>query len=430
MMNPRLLMATPALLAALLLAVPCRAATARVPATAPGATLDSLLAIARERHPELRTMQHEAEAATQRRDAAGTLPDPMFGIELRDVTNAASNGDFSLSPARVGSTRYQFGQTFPPWGQRRAQRAAAQAGADEAAHRVDSTWADLALRIKTAHARWQQVHATIDQTQEIVALTERLEALAQTRYASGLAPQQDAIRAQVERTALATEIAMLEAERGALGARLNGLVARPADAPLAAPQAEPALPPAAPSDPATLRERMLARNPQLAAEDARVRAAEGNREVARSRRYPELTVGVAPMQMRNRIDEWELMLEISIPLQRGRQRAEEREAQALLAAAQARKDSAANELLAQLGEQWAALAAAHHIESLTRTRLLPQASLTLQAALAGYETGQVDFATVLDALRQNRQAQLDLINTRTEARIRAAEIERLLGERP
>lgn len=119
MMNLRLLMATPALLAALLLAVPCRSVAASVPATAPGATLDSLLAIARERHPELRTMQHEAEAATQRRDAAGTLPDPMFGIELRDVTNAASNGDFSLSPARVGSTRYRFGQTFPPWGQRR-----------------------------------------------------------------------------------------------------------------------------------------------------------------------------------------------------------------------------------------------------------------------------------------------------------------------
>lgn len=429
-MTLRFPLAALALLAALLLAVPCRAVTASMPVTAPGATLDSLLAIAHEQHPELRTMQHEAEAATQRLDAAGTLPNPMFGIELRDVTNTANNGDFSLSPARVGSTRYSFGQTFPPRGQRSAQRAAAQAGADEAAHRADSTWADLALRIKTAHARWQQLHAALDQTQEIVALTERLEALAQTRYASGLAPQQDVIRAQVERTAVATEIALLEAERVALSARLNGLVARTADAPLAAPQAEPALPSAAPADPAALRERVLARNPQLAAEDARIRAAESNRNVVRSKRYPELTIGVAPMQMRNRIDEWELMLEVSIPLQQGRQRAEEREAQALLAAAQARKDSAANELLAQLGEQLAALTAAQQIESLTRSRLLPQASLTLQAALAGYETGQVDFATVLDALRQNRQAQLTLINTRTEARIRLAEIERLLGERP
>jgi hypothetical protein len=50
------------------------------------------------------------------------------------------------------------------------------------------------------------------------------------------------------------------------------------------------------------------------------------------------------------------------------------------------------------------------------------------AALAGYETGKVDFATVLDAQRQIRQARLTLIRTRAEARMRLAEIERLLGE--
>ncbi|HRD96873.1 MAG TPA: TolC family protein, partial [Rubrivivax sp.] len=57
-----------------------------------------------------------------------------------------------------------------------------------------------------------------------------------------------------------------------------------------------------------------------------------------------------------------------------------------------------------------------------------QASLTLQAALAGYETGKLDFATVLEAQRQVRAAQLNLIRTRAETRTRLAEIERLLGE--
>jgi outer membrane protein TolC len=100
----------------------------------------------------------------------------------------------------------------------------------------------------------------------------------------------------------------------------------------------------------------------------------------------------------------------------------------MLAAAQARKEAAVNDLLALLGEQLAALEAARQVESLTQSSLLPQASLTLQAALAGYETGKVDFATVLEAQRQIRQAQLNLIRTRAEARMRLAEIERLLGE--
>ena len=60
--------------------------------------------------------------------------------------------------------------------------------------------------------------------------------------------------------------------------------------------------------------------------------------------------------------------------------------------------------------------------------LLPQAELTFKAALSGYETGKVDFATLLDAQRQIRQAKLNQIKSRAEAQVRLAEIERILGE--
>jgi outer membrane protein TolC len=99
----------------------------------------------------------------------------------------------------------------------------------------------------------------------------------------------------------------------------------------------------------------------------------------------------------------------------------------MVAAAQARRDAAANALLAELGEQLAALEAARRIDALTVGTLLPQAELTVQAALAGYETGTVDFATVIDAQRQVRNAQLTLLRTRAEALMRLAEIERIVG---
>ena len=99
----------------------------------------------------------------------------------------------------------------------------------------------------------------------------------------------------------------------------------------------------------------------------------------------------------------------------------------MVAAAQARRDAAANALLAELGEQLAALGAARRIDALTAGTLLPQAELTVQAALAGYETGTVDFATVIDAQRQVRNAQLTLLRTRAEALMRLAEIERIVG---
>jgi outer membrane protein TolC len=160
----------------------------------------------------------------------------------------------------------------------------------------------------------------------------------------------------------------------------------------------------------------------------RVRAAERGKDVVWSNRYPSFTVGVAPIQTRNRIAEWELMFEINIPLQQGSRRADEREALSMLAAAQSRREALLVDALAALGDNLAAFEAARRVEALTATSLLPQAQVTLQAALAGYESAKVDFATVLEAERQVRQARLTLIRTRTEARLRLAEIERLLGE--
>ena len=51
-----------------------------------------------------------------------------------------------------------------------------------------------------------------------------------------------------------------------------------------------------------------------------------------------------------------------------------------------------------------------------------------KAALGGYETGKVDFATLLDAQRQIRQARQNQLKAQVDAQMRLAEIERLLGE--
>ncbi|MCU0940688.1 MAG: hypothetical protein MUC86_16545, partial [Burkholderiaceae bacterium] len=82
------------LLVALALPRPGVAADGAAPSAPPGATLQSLLTLARERHPELRAMQYEADAAAQRVGPAGALPDPMLNTELRDVTNEATGGNF------------------------------------------------------------------------------------------------------------------------------------------------------------------------------------------------------------------------------------------------------------------------------------------------------------------------------------------------
>ena len=247
-------------------------------------------------------------------------------------------------------------------------------------------------------------------------------------YAGGVAAQQDVIRAQVEQTGLHSELLALENERRQLQSRLNALLARPASAPLAMPERQRVLPAPARLEPAALEERVRARNPLLFAEEAKVNAAEKSRALTYKNRYPDFTVGVSPIQYRGAVREWELMVELNLPLQQGSRRAQERESEAMLSAARARRDATADQVVGELMENLAALDAALRGESLASTRLQPQAELTFKAALAGYENGKLDFATVLDAQRQIRQARQTRLKAQTEAQLRLADIERLLGE--
>jgi outer membrane protein TolC len=122
------------------------------------------------------------------------------------------------------------------------------------------------------------------------------------------------------------------------------------------------------------------------------------------------------------------MFEFSIPLQQSSRRAQEREAEAMLAAANARKQSALNQVESGLSENLSALEAARRTDVLITSRLLPQSELTYQSALAGYETGKVDFATLIDAQRQILQARQQQLKVELEAQARLADIEKLLGE--
>lgn len=406
------------------IALPVLGATGELPL---GANVEGLLDYARA-NPEYAAMRYEAEAATQRVYPAGAFPDPLFRMELQNITNAGSDASPSLVPSKVGSTKYTLVQPIPFWGKRDLKREVAEADAEQAQGRVAATWSELAANVKTAYARYYLVVHNEQLTREILDLLTRLERIALVRYESGLVPQQDVIRSQVERTTMRGELLMQESERAGVQAMLNSLLARKAAAPLAAPERLRAVPPPVRLDEDELVDRLRGHNPQLFASNARIRAAEKTRELTYRNRYPDFAVGVSPIQMGSRIGEWELMVEVNIPLQQESRRRQESEAESMLSAARSQKEAAANRLIGELFENLAALKAAQRIELLTTTSILPQSEATLEAALAGYETGKVDFATLLDAQRQIRKSKQDRLKAQAEAQARLAAIERLLGE--
>ncbi len=415
---------TAALATLLVLGAPTRALAEE---SLPGASVDALLTLAKANNPDYASMRFEAQAATERIAPAGALMDPKFRVEWMDVTRGGSQ-NATLWPSDVGSTQYTLMQDLPWFGKRGLKQNIATQEAQASQGKAQGTWAELAARVKTTHAQRYYLHHTQKLTLELLDLSTRLAQLAQVRYAGGLALQQDAIRAQLELTAMQTELVALQGESRQFDARLNALLARPASAALAAPARLRPVPAAATLDADTLMARAQERNPQLLTETSRIRSAELGAELSLKNRYPDFTLAITPIQMQSRISEWSLMLEVNIPLQQASRRAEEREAQAMLAAAQSRRAATVNQVVSELSEGLAGLDAALRTEQLAKSSLLPQAELSFQAALAAYENGKLDFATLLDAQRQVRQAKQAQLRAQLDAQMRLAEIEKLLGE--
>lgn len=393
-----------------------------------GSNLQSLLAFARTQSPELAAMRQEADAAAQRVDPAGALPDPVLRVELMNINNYGTDASPSLLPWKVGETKYTLMQSLPLWGKRELKRDAASADARQANARTEAAWAELAARIKAAYADYYRAAGNERLSNEVLGLMARLEQVSQARYAGGLGGQADAIRAQLEQTAMRAELIALDGEKHQIRARLNALLARESNAPLADPLDLRPLPPLNTADASTLAERARTRNPLIQAELARVAAAQNNRELTQRNRYPDLTVGVSPSQMGSRITTWGVMVEMNIPLQQDTRRSQEREADAMLAAARSRVESLSQQLLGELAVNLAALESARRTESLVKTQLLPQSELALKSALAAYENGKAEFSMLLEAQRQIRKARQEILKAQVDAQMRLAEIERIVGE--
>ncbi len=396
-------------------------------ATMLGSNLNGLLDYAREHNPGLAATRYEAEAAQQRTDSADALPDPVLRTEWMDVTNQGTTGP-QLLPGQGGGTRYVLMQSVPWFGKRDLQRGVAEAQTAQANGQVAASWTELASGIKQTYAMNYFNAASEQLTQQTLTLLDGLEQIAQTRYANGLGEQQDVIRVQVEKTMLRSELIAVQNEHHHSHARLNALLSRPANAPLAEAQQLRPMPSPAQLDETALLEKLRARNPQLQIADASIQTAEKSRDLAYNNRYPGFTFSLAPTQAGSAIKSWDMMVELNIPLQQTARRSQEHETEAMLSAANARKQSLLDQMQSNLSESLSALESSRRTEALIATRLLPQAELTYQSALVGYETGKVGFDMLIESQKQILKAKQQQLQAQTDMQLRLADIEKLLGE--
>ncbi|MBI1866768.1 MAG: TolC family protein [Methylocystis sp.] len=381
----------------------------------PGATVESVVALARRLSPELAAAALDAEAAVHKIGAAGVLADPTINLEAWDV-----NGHQGIGQRRIGVE-----QEFKLWGKRDLEREIAQADAEAAKHQSSAADTDLIARVKTVYAEYCAAHQAVDLSIGLKRRVDELLGLLRLRYGATSVDQQEVIKAEIEAATAEADVVRRQGETKSAAARLNALVGRHPQAALAAPNGFRPL--KANVTMAGVQARAWAANPLLAATAAQVDAATGAKSLADLNYYPEVTLGARYVQRPRGEDTGEFLLGFKVPLQYEAKDAEQRAASSRLGAAQARSDAIRIRLDGDVVDAWFGFDAVRKAIRIYEQRQLPPARLSVETARSGFQAGTTDLSVVLEAERRLRTIQLDLLKLKVESQAKYAELERLAG---
>ena len=151
-------------------------------------------------------------------------------------------------------------------------------------------------------------------------------------------------------------------------------------------------------------------------------------ELARKNYYPDFMVDVAPIQRDGRFDAWDAMFQINIPIWQSKYDSQVTEAQSTVEAGQYKLKAEENIRSAEVKEGVVKVESADKIRTLYETSLLPQVELSFDSALKNYQTGKIDFLTLLDTERVLRKTRIDYIGVLVTYYKRIASLEGVVGE--
>jgi cobalt-zinc-cadmium efflux system outer membrane protein len=391
------------------------------------AQLETLIAEAVEKNPEIAASRAELLAAQSRIAPAGALDNPMLEAGVISVPV----GSLSLTREEMTMQMLGVSQRLPFPGKRELRRQVARAEAVSVELGLEETINRLVRDLRTV---WEELVFNAESQRIIERTRVELRALAQltgARYDVGQAMQTDVLEAQTEYERLRSDQLALERDQAALRSELRRLLGRKEDLQLAVP--EPRL-----VDSSATREQLhesaLERRPQLLGLQALADQAARSVELARRDYYPDFDVRLqyglrdrAPDGM-ERDDMVSLVVAVDLPLWR------KSKLEPLVAESRAMRGRATQMLeaerlatIAELDTQLAELRKWRSTAALYENTLLPQARAAVSSAFAAYRVGGVDFATLRQAQLRALEATLDHAEAIANHNKAAAEIDLLVG---
>ncbi len=387
-------------------------------------SLAALVETAIDANPELTAMRRDYDAARARVPQAKALPDPVVSLgnntQRNPVPLSGLKGDFSELFLGVS-------QDLPWFGVRRLRGAAAGAEAEAKFEEYRSGTRRLTADVKSAAFDLYSVDRSLAVLDRDLEILKKFAVIAEARFSVGKAQQVDVINAHLEITELLNRRGELETRRDVTAARINLLLNRDPETPV-----PPLSAIGTPADPPPLAELIrLARenSPELRRGRRLIDAGTHQVRLAeRQAKYPEVGLTFTYHNRPAFEDYYTYGVSFRLPLYAfTKQRPAVAEKTAELGAATARLNATEALVRNRLREAQVKAATTGRLIKLHQQGLVPQSALALESAMTAYEVGQVDFLTLLTALKRALDYETHYYELLAEHRKALAEMEVHIG---
>lgn len=361
-------------------------------------SLESAVTEALASNPSLAVIQARAEALAEIPEQAESLPDPRLSINM---VNLPLN---TFSFTQEGMTQLQVGitQTLPYPGKLALRSQALSFEVDAAQADVEENRLQLVRDVRTVW--WNLFY--LNQALEVIARNQTLLIqiinVAETRYQVGQGFQQDILLAQLELSKLKDNEIRAQNMRENEAARLNVLLGRSSHSPVPLPVSVPEELPLVLSVKA-LQIRAESSRPILMSQQGRINAARRRIDLAKKAYAPDFQLG-AMYGLRSgsnsdgsrRADFGSITFSMNLPIYTDNKQdraVDQRNAEWMEQKYQLQDQR--NQVVSQVQQAVNDFQRAGERTRLFKEQIIPQAAQTVEATLAGYQVGKVDFLTLL-----------------------------------
>jgi cobalt-zinc-cadmium efflux system outer membrane protein len=387
--------------------------------------LDSLVTEALNSNPQIRAARQRSVAAGQRSPQVSALPDPMV-----TYTRWLSSPETRVGPQQ---DIFMLSQPVPFPGKLGLMGDMADADAAAAGAQYEAVRRDIVFNVKQAYYDLYWIDRSVRILDDYLSLLRDFSKVAERKYATGEGIQASVLKSQVEISNVIERKLSFDRMRKGAAARLNALLNRPVDSALA---------PAALIDTSEVEvsESLLVRQAldqrqELKVAEEMIQKSGFMKDLARKEYFPNfnLQASYITVSKKNSMasdagkDAYSIGIGLSLPIQFGRRVAATEEAEATDQANRLTYENLKNSVEAEIADLCFQLQSTQQTLDLYSQGLLVQAQTSLESAVSAYQTGKLDFLSLLDSERMVLQAKLGYVKEQSNYGKIAAALERAVG---